>query len=290
MDSVANLLSSKGIVYKIQGQDLVVKCLNPDHEDKDPSMRIDKVTGAFNCFSCGFKGNIFKHFGLLTNTVPLKIAKLKEKIKNLMVSHTGLPLPEGATPFSQPFRGISKETLKIFGAFYTNSSTHEELQDRIVFPLKDISGRVVVYLGRHLLSDANPRYIVYPRGVALPLYPVTFIQKYNSAVLVEGIFDLLNLYDKGLYNVTCTFGTSTLKKNTKEKLLPLKAQGIVKIFLMFDGDDAGRNAMQELKPLIEEAGFTVEIIKLEDDSDPGELDEENVRALKEYINGQSSSN
>ena len=102
-------------------------------------------------------------------------------------------------------------------------------------------------------------------------------------VIVEGIFDMLNLYDKGLENVVCAFGTNTLQNETKQKLLPFKAQGITHVYLLFDGDEAGRKAAQTLKPVIEQEGFIVEIINLPDDTDPGELDEEDVRGLAEYI-------
>jgi DNA primase len=53
---------------------------------------------------------------------------------------------------------------------------------------------------------------------------------------------------------------------------------------MFDGDEAGRKAAQTLKPLIEEDGFVVEIVNLNDDTDPGELDQDDVNSIREYIN------
>ena len=56
------------------------------------------------------------------------------------------------------------------------------------------------------------------------------------------------------------FGTNTLQNNTKQKLLPFKAQGVTHVYLMFDGDEAGQKAARSLKPLIEECEFIVEII------------------------------
>jgi len=100
---------------------------------------------------------------------------------------------------------------------------------------------------------------------------------------VEGIFDMLNLYDKGLGCAVCCFGTNTLQRDTKLKLLPYKAQGITHIYLLFDGDDAGDKAAKLLKPLIEDEGFIVEIIKLPDGLDPGELSKEDVTGIMEYI-------
>ena len=108
------------------------------------------------------------------------------------------------------------------------------------------------------------------------MFPANFKERYSSIILVEGIFDMLNLYDKGLHNVVCTFGTSRLFNDTVDKLLSYKVIGIEKVFILYDGDEPGKQAAIKIKPLIEEAGFIVEIIHLEDDTDPGDLDQEYV--------------
>lgn len=280
-DPVLELLQKNNLAYTVSGRDYLIKCLNPEHEDSNPSFRVDKVNGVAHCFSCGFKTNVFKFFGVFTNPIPIKIAALKEKLSQLKTSGVGLELPNGHTPYTRSFRGISAQTLKRFEAFYTNLV--EKLQDRIVFPIKDITGKNVVFVARHTLSNGNPRYVNYPSGVKIPVFPAYLPSGYSSMVIVEGIFDMLNLYDKGLENVICAFGTNTLQNDTKSKLLPFKAQGITHIYLLFDGDEAGRKAAQTLKPLIEAEGFLVEIINLPDDTDPGELDIEDVRSISEYI-------
>lgn len=280
-DPVLDLFNSKSIAFKPSGRDYVISCLNPEHDDTSPSFRVDKVTGIAHCFSCGYKTNIFKHFGVLTNHTSIKVAKLKDKLANLKISFEGLELPEGATPYTQVYRGISVETLRRFGAFTTYRV--EELQDRIIFPLLDVRGKIAVFNGRHTLSNGNPRYLYYPKNVELPIFPVKYDKPYRSAILVEGIFDMLNLYDRGLRNVTACFGTNTLQKDTALKLLPLKAQGITHIYMLFDGDEAGKTAAEKLKPLIEELDFLVEIINLPDGLDPGDLDQEYVDSIKEYV-------
>jgi DNA primase len=280
-DPVLELINKNGLAFSVSGRDYLIKCLNPDHEDSNPSFRVDKVTGVAHCFSCGFKTNLFKYYGVFTNPVPIKIAALKEKLNELKTSGTGLELPNGHTPYLKQFRGISPQTLKYFGAFYTN--TVEKLVDRIVFPVKDITGKTVVFVARHTLSNGNPRYVNYPSGVKMPVFPASLPSGYQSMVIVEGVFDMLNLYDKGLENVICAFGTNTLQNDTKQKLLPFKAQGITHIYLLFDGDEAGDKAAKALKPLIEAENFIVEIIKLPDDRDPGELDMIEVRSIAEYI-------
>jgi DNA primase len=279
-DATYELLQKQGLFIQISGRDYVVRCLNPEHADSNPSMRIDKITGAFHCFACGFKGNIFKHFGVLTNTVPVRIAKLKEKL-NALRTRQDLELPDGAVPYNRSFRGISSQTLKHFGAFYTNKE--EKLVDRICFPIRDITERTVVFVARHTMSNGNPRYVNYPSGVSMPLFPASAPRDCKNIVLVEGLFDFLNLYDKGLTNAVCCFGTNTVQNNLKEKLLPFKAQGITKVYVMFDGDDAGRKAARELTPLLEQEGFATETINLPDNKDPGELDSSEVTSIKEYI-------
>ena len=42
---VEELLQEKNLNFKVSGRDLLVKCLNPEHEDSNPSMRIDNITG-----------------------------------------------------------------------------------------------------------------------------------------------------------------------------------------------------------------------------------------------------
>lgn len=280
-DAVLDLLKSKQIPYTISGKDYLTKCFNPEHNDSNPSFRIDKVTGISHCFSCGFKCNIFKFYGLLTNNVSIRIAKLKDKLGNLMIEANGLEPLEGAKPFKEAFRGISSATLKHFGAFSTDRV--EKMEDRIIFPIKDIRDKTVCYVGRHSLSNGNPRYQNYPSGVTIPIFPLKFPDKCTSLVLVEGIFDMLNLYDKGLRNVSCTFGTSKLYNDTADKLLSFKVVGIERIYILYDGDDAGREAAKKIKPLIEEAGFTVEIIDLPEGEDPGEMQQDDVTSIINYI-------
>lgn len=281
-DPVLELLQKNNIGYKVSGRDYLIKCLNPDHEDSNPSFRVDRVSGTSHCFACGFKTNIFKFFGVFTNPIPIKIAALKEKLAALKSSSQGLDLPDGHTPYTRSFRGVSAKTLKRFEAFYTN--TVEKLQDRIVFPIKDITGKTVVYVARHTLSNGNPRYVNYPQGVEMPMFPAHVPVGYSSAVIVEGIFDMLNLYDKGLENVVCTFGTKVLQNDLKQKILPLRAQGVTHLYILFDGDEAGVSGAQTLKPLLEAESFIVEIINLPEGTDPGDLDEENVRSIAEYVN------
>ena len=79
--NVQELLESKQIHFIPKGKDFVVRCLNPEHEDRNPSMRIDQIDGRFNCFSCEFKGNLFTHFGEAATGLQLRREVIKRKIQ-----------------------------------------------------------------------------------------------------------------------------------------------------------------------------------------------------------------
>ena len=91
--NVEDLLLKNEISYIPKGADFEVSCLNPKHLDRNPSMRIDRITGVFNCFSCEFKGNLFTLFGEKPNQLQLQREKLKNIIRQKMAESTGLVFP-----------------------------------------------------------------------------------------------------------------------------------------------------------------------------------------------------
>lgn len=287
-NEVENLLKDKGIYYRISGSDFLIGCLNPEHEDSNPSLRIDRVKGIGHCFSCGYKTNIFKHFGIITNMVSIKVAGLKEKLRAIKNSNNGLEMLEGYTPMNTTFRGISAKTFKDFDMFYTDKV--KGMEDRIILPMKDITGNIKAFVGRHVLSNGNPKYMVMPNSAPIQLVPPSFSYRARNMILVEGMFDMLNLYDKGIRNAVAVMGTQTVNNDgLKLKLLPFKAQGVSKIFLIFDGDKAGEKGSYSLKTKLESYGFIVEIIPLPEGQDPGDMSQEDVDSIIEYINDDENN-
>ena len=276
-----DLLTEKGIDYKIQGNDAVISCLNPEHDDTNPSMRVDKITGVYHCFSCGYKGNLFTHFGAPASSLEIKIHKIKEKIDRKKAETVGLKLPEERVNWDAPFRNISADTLKIWQAFTWNVPKFE---GRIVFPIRDITGKTVGLIGRliqnQMMMDNRPKYYIYPVGVQLPFCPAKPKLIQNRAILVEGIFDALNLWDNGLKNAVCCFGT---KQMNWVKLSLLKMQGVTGLDIMFDGDEAGQQAAVEIKGIAEKMGMSVKIVKLKQGQDPGNLTKESIAEIKRIL-------
>lgn len=285
------ILTKKKINYNPKGRDLLVRCLNPEHEDKHPSMRIDKITGVFQCWSCGFKGNLFQHFGAKANQLQIKRQRTKDKIAEKLAESVGLDIPVNATPFEYEWRGISKETYQKFEAFQ-HSDPH--FVGRIVFPIREPSGRIAAFTGRHMTEGHDPKYMVYPTKANLPLFPFDVEPVDGRVILVEGIFDMLNLYDKGLRNVMCTFGTRTLLgKNSKgpARLELLRIRGVYGIDIFFDNDDAGQKSAKEVRELCEtKLDFDCRTIKFKDKNDAGELTASEVMRIKESLYGENSLN
>ncbi len=285
---IEELLNEEAIYFRSAGKDILVHCLNPEHSDSNPSMRIDKITGLFNCFSCGFKGNIFTHYGKAIDVLSIQAQQLKKKINNIMSNETLMPL--GTEPFRRKHRGISAETYREFGAFI-----HDDYDGRIVFPIRDITGRLIALMGRYAFSDASPKYLIMPPGVDMPLFPPKPEIYQDTVILVEGIFDVLNLWDKGMKNVICAFGKSLgearkrkVRENNIIKFLPFKIQGIKKIYILYDSG-AERSA-NKLVGLLDEL-FIVEVINYPNftkDKDCGNLTQTEVDDLKEYIYDTSS--
>jgi DNA primase len=275
---VQQLLEHKKISFIPSGQDYKISCLSPDHDDNNPSLRIDKLTGIFNCLSCGFKGNLFSFFDEKANYLQIQKEMFKRKLRHKLAQNVGLEMPTNRVPFEREWRGISKETFKAFEAFEHNDTDYI---GRIVFPIRGVSGKILGFNGRSLSPDRLPKYLIVPNESKFPLFPARVVPIQGRVILVEGIFDMLNLYDKGLQNTICAFGTQKL---TKDKLTLLKVQGISGIDVFFDGDDAGKEAAKKAVELIESVELTARSITIKS-GDPGELTAQKVLKLKETLYG-----
>ena len=129
---------------------------------------------------------------------------------------------------------------------------------------------------------SEEKYYIYPQGVKLPFCPAKVKPIQNRVILVEGIFDALNLWDKGLKNTVCCFGTQQMDW---VKLSLLKLQGVNGIDLIFDGDEAGRRAAEVIKGVAEQLELSVQIVNLPEGEDPGNLVHDQIRRLKERLYG-----
>ena len=275
VSAVIDLLEERGIYYRLAGQDILIRCLNPEHDDGNPSMRIDKVLGIFHCFSCGYKGSLFSHYNVDYSELELRREKLRRLMTTIRSSSIGLSMPDGYQPYIGNYRNISPETYRKFEAFRHNA---KQFIGRINFPIREPSGRIVVFQGRDDTGTLDNKYMFYPSGVKLPLFPqVRPLQ--GRAILVEGIYDMLNLHDKGLDNAVCCFGA---KNFNEEKLNNLKISGVSALDIIFDADKAGNEAVKQIKKIA--GNFPVRAVKLPS-GDPGDLTQTEVTELRRKLYG-----
>lgn len=285
------LLNKQNIQFRYSGGDLLIRCLNPEHEDRNPSLRVDKITGKFNCFSCGFSGSLFVHFNEEQNIINVRVQNLKTKINKLSTQKLHIPL--SAEPFIKDYRGISAETFKHFEAF--TDPNNKIFDGRIIFPIRDINDDILILHSRYLHSELKPKYYNYPENVSLPLYPASPDIINGSIILVEGSFDMINLWDKGLTNAVCIFGANIVSKKDREytqaikRFAQYKLQGVNKIYTCLDGDEAGRQGAKSIEKALGST-YIIKNIELADGTDPGSLNYEDVQSIKEYLYGTKDSN
>ena len=280
--NVEDLIKSKNLYFKdAGGQDYLIKCLNPDHPDNNPSLRVNKTTGAMHCFSCDFKGNLFSHYEVAADYTNIFLMRAETLLSSLL--RKGVQIPELSVPVNRPYRGVPAKILEKYEAF-----TNDEFPDRIVFPVRDLGGELQGMIGRHL--DANTtadKYMIYPRGAQLPVFPANPDIVDGQLVLVEGLFDVFALNMHEVTNVSACLGTSTMLRQWREKLLPLKElKGARILTIVFDGDVAGKTSARKLKEAVE-GEFSVRILTLPKDKDVAELNPSELQELLRKINGKS---
>ena len=93
------------------------------------------------------------------------------------------------------WRGIKPETYKHFEAFMHHD---RQFNGRVVFPVRDITGKVVAFNGRHMTMTETPKYLIYPPQAVLPLYPSAVNSIKGRVILVEGIFDMSKSFRQGI--------------------------------------------------------------------------------------------
>lgn len=283
MSRLTDLLNLKGIPFKDTGGDLIIQCLNPEHLDASPSLRVDPHSGTMHCLSCGFgKGipSIFHYFNEHVNEASAALLRVRKRLSEIRNITQALAIPEDAVLFTEDYRGISATTLTKYFPFQ-----HVDWVDRLVFPITNAVGKIMFFLGRRMNGTNSVKYMVKPRGIPPPVFPMRYAMP--VLVMVEGIFDMLNLEDKGLENTVCCFGTHQFTSSTVlDKLIPYIISGTKTIVILFDNDESGLKASETLFKLIRDKTNLRPVIASEllpSGKDPGSLTKEEVDTLVKHI-------
>ncbi|HSV87659.1 MAG TPA: DNA primase, partial [Bacteroidales bacterium] len=199
-------------------------------------------------------------------------------------------------------RGVLPETIKKFGIGYcpdqwdvftrhatkngykkdyllkTSLSKEKDQQyfdtfrGRIMFPVHNLSGRVLGFGGRILTNDKNkPKYLntaeseIYHKSKILYglFYAKNAIARADNCYLVEGYTDVISMHQAGVENVIASSGTSLTTDQIR-----LIRRYTTNITLLFDGDPAGIKAAFRGIDMILEEGLNVRLVLFPEGEDP----------------------
>lgn len=160
----------------------------------------------------------------------------------------------------------------IEGSPITVNDIFDRYTGRVMFPIHNISGRVIGFGGRILTNDKklakyinSPQTDIYDKSRTLyGLYQAkkTIIQE-DNCYLVEGYTDVLSMHQVGIENVVASSGTSLTIEQIK-----LIHRFTKNITILYDGDFAGIKASFRGIDLILEEGMNVRVLLFPDGDDP----------------------
>ncbi|HJW43974.1 MAG TPA: DNA primase [Geothrix sp.] len=165
------------------------------------------------------------------------------------------------------------------------------LRNRLTIPIHDARGRVVAFGGR-IMGEGQPKYLntrdtpLFHKGGTLFGFHRAKGAMKDGALVVEGYFDVLQLHQHGIHQAVAPLGTALTEEH-------LKALGRFtrRVILCFDGDAAGRRAMEKSLRMALPLGFEVRLLELPQGEDPdtwclklgGEAFRDLLRAAPDWV-------
>ncbi len=149
---------------------------------------------------------------------------------------------------------------------------YDRFRARIIFPLKDVRGRILGFAGRIIVkSDQEAKYLnspeteIYKKGdqvFGLNLAKES-IRREDRVFIFEGYFDQIRAHQAGIKNTVATCGTALTPKQVS--LLKNYTKNVV---LVFDSDQAGQAAAEKGYKVLAEQGVNISLIALPEGEDP----------------------
>ncbi len=165
---------------------------------------------------------------------------------------------------------------------------YDRFRGRVIFPIHNLSGKVIGFGGRILKHDpSKPKYVNSPESeiynksrILYGIYQArNSIVSLNECLLVEGYTDVISLHQAGITNVVASSGTSLTADQVK--LLRRFTKNIV---ILFDGDEAGLRASFRGIDIILEQGLNVKIVVFPAGEDPDSFArKQRPEELKDFI-------
>ncbi len=156
-----------------------------------------------------------------------------------------------------------------------------KFQDRIVFPITDLTGRIIGFTGRILIlpddppskAERGPKYwntpetpiFIKSRAVYNIQHAKHAIQTHDAVLLAEGQMDVAMLYQFGYPQAVASSGTALT-----EDQLKLLSRFSTNIVFAYDGDNAGINATKRGLELALGLDLTPWVITIANGKDPAD--------------------
>ena len=185
--------------------------------------------------------------------------------------------------------GYSKELLLKIGLASGNEErTYDKYQGRVIFPIHNLTGKVIGFGARILSGDkTKAKYLNSPESEiynkSQTLYGIYFakneISRLDNCILVEGYADVLSMHQAGIENTVASSGTSLTTEQIR-----LISRYTKNITVLYDGDNADIHAALRGTDMILEEGMNVRIVVLPPDEDPDSFVQHNpIEVVREYI-------
>lgn len=254
-DLIIHKVRSLGQDFTISGGELKTLCLNPEHNDSNPSFFINLKDGKNHCFSCGYKLHPSKLIGDLAGDYGESEVNVEELLRGAQYNYLdeilkpkdsgeySFTLPPKAYDIDKDWRGVSKELLQDLGVYYCDTG---RFAGRLVFPiykgdkLQGFDARIVnPKIVPELLQDVK---WLRPKGMEVQklCYPFEYLKGMDCSHLVicEGVADCISYLELGVPAIP-SFGVSP---PDPERITALLELGVSTVGLAYDNDEAGRNA------------------------------------------------
>lgn len=192
-------------------------------------------------------------------------------------------------------RGVPEQVMERAGLVVRGTKgLYDRFRGRVMFPLTDMSGRVIAFSGRILKEEAGKtlgasaqaKYVNSPETEVFQKSRVLFgfsqakqeMRLKDMAVLVEGQMDLILSHQAG---VTCAVASSGTALTSEQ--LALVKRFTKNIVIAFDADSAGLVAAHRGVGLALAQGMTVRIAHLPRGQDPADMALKNPAAWREAV-------
>ena len=172
--------------------------------------------------------------------------------------------------------GFEEELMLELGLLKQSERSKEPydgFRGRVMFPIKDVSGRVVAFGGRILetTSGDGPKYInspetpIYHKG--RNLYGLSRaknpIRRDGEALVVEGYMDAVSIAAVGFENVVAPLGTALTPQQAQ-----LLSRYTKRVLLLYDSDSAGLKATFKAGDVLLESGVHPSVVTFPEGEDP----------------------